>query len=127
MITCTLGKNTYHIDFVSGRALREIDEASAMYNRILRMTNEVVEGEEPKDANKDGLTIAQALDVLVKWFCLLFHNQFTPDEFYDNYPADRIMVDIPVALLAVQTQTTEVLSEFPMMPTATETKEATNA
>ena len=118
MITCKLGEKTYHIDFVTGRALREIDEASKMYNRILQMTNEVVQGETPTNANKDGLTISQALDVLVKWFCLLFHNQFTPDEFYDNYPADRIMVDIPVALLAVQTQTTEVLSEFPMKPTA---------
>ena len=127
MITCKLGEKTYHIDFVTGRALREIDEASKMYNRILQMTNEVVQGETPTNANKDRLTISQALDVLVKWFCLLFHNQFTPDEFYDYYPADRIMVDIPVALLAVQTQTTEVLSEFPMKPTATETQEATNA
>ena len=124
MITCKLGEKTYHIDFVTGRALREIDEASKMYNRILQMTNEVVQGETPTNANKDGLTISQALDVLVRWFCLLFHNQFTPDEFYDNYPADRIMVDIPVALLAVQTQTTEVLSEFPMKPTAK--KETTN-
>lgn len=128
MITCTLGEKTYHIDFVSGRALREIEPAANMYNRILQMTNAVlVEGEAPKDANNAGVTIAEALDVLVQWFCLLFNNQFTPSEFYDNYPSDRMMVDIPLALMAVQTQTTEVLSEFPTKPTATETETTTMA
>ena len=52
---------------------------------------------------------------------ILFGNQFTPDEVYDGYPSDRLMVDIPVALMAVQTATTQVLSEFPMKPAATET------
>ncbi|MBR1565639.1 MAG: hypothetical protein IJ649_02645 [Oscillospiraceae bacterium] len=118
MITCKLGEKTYHIDFVSGRALREIDAASKMYNRILKMTDQVTQGETPEDVNKAGLSTAEALDVMVKWFCLLFGNQFTPDEFYDGYPADRMMIDIPLALLAVQTQTTEVLSEFPTKPTA---------
>ena len=32
----------------------------------------------------------------------------------DNYPADQLMHDIAFALMAVQTQTTSVLSEFPM-------------
>ena len=58
--------------------------------------------------------------VLVKWFCVLFGNQFKPDDVYDHYPADRLMVDIPIALMAMQTATTEALSEFPMKPTATE-------
>jgi len=44
---------------------------------------------------------------------ILFNNQFTPDEVYDNYPADRLMHDIALALMAVQTQTTEVLDSFP--------------
>ena len=43
---------------------------------------------------------------------ILFNNQFTPDEVYDNYPADRLMHDIALALMAVQTQTTEVLDSL---------------
>lgn len=28
MITCKLGEKTYHIDFISGRALRELEPAA---------------------------------------------------------------------------------------------------
>jgi hypothetical protein len=62
------------------------------------------------------------MDVMVKWFCLLFNNQFSPDDMYDYYPADRIMHDISTAILAVQTQATDVLSEFPTNPAAEKTK-----
>ena len=31
----------------------------------------------------------------------------------DGYPVDRLMHDVALALMAVQTQTTEILSEFP--------------
>ena len=31
----------------------------------------------------------------------------------DNYPVDRLMHDIALALMAVQAQTTDVLSDFP--------------
>ena len=48
-----------------------------------------------------------------KWFCLLFGNQFTPDDVLDGYPVDRLMHDIALVLMAVQTQTTEILDEFP--------------
>ena len=65
-------------------------------------------------------TIWYALDTMVKWFCILFGNQFTPDEVYDNYPADRLMHDIALALMAVQTQTTEVLDTFPTIPVVQE-------
>ena len=51
---------------------------------------------------------------------ILFGNQFTPDEVYDNYPADRLMHDIALALMAVQTQTTEVLDSFPTIPVTQE-------
>ena len=59
----------------------------------------------------------------MKWFCILFNNQFTPDEVYDNYPADRLMHDIALALMAVQTQTTEVLDSFPTIPVTQEAEE----
>jgi hypothetical protein len=55
---------------------------------------------------------------MVKWFCILFCNQFSPDDVYDYYPADRLMHDIALALMAVQTQTTEVLASFPTIPVA---------
>ena len=119
MITCTLGDRKYTVDFISGRALREIEPATKMYARIQRMAKQAADGEDISDDEK--ISGPDALDVLVKWFCILFGNQFTPDEVYDYYPADRLMVDIPVALMAVQTATTEALSEFPMKP-ATQAK-----
>ena len=111
MITCTLGDKKYTVDFVSGRALREIEPAAKMYTRISAMSEAAVKGETLD--NQDGLTIPDAMDVLIRWFCLLFNNQFTPDDVLDNYPVDRLMHDIVIALFAVQAQTTDVLSSFP--------------
>ena len=121
MITCTLGDKKYTVDYISGRALREIEPATKMYARIQRLAKQAVDGEDI--SQEEQVSVAEALDVLVKWFCVLFGNQFTPDDVYDHYPADRLMVDIPVALMAVQTATTEALSEFPMKPTATQTSD----
>ena len=116
MITCKLGDTTYTVDYVTGRALREIEPAAKMYTRISEISEAAVKGETVE--NLDGLTIPDALDVMIRWFCLLFNNQFTPDDMYDYYPADRIMHDISTAIIAVQAQTTNVLSEFPTNPAA---------
>ena len=119
MISCTLNGKKYTMDFVTGRALREIDDAADMYRRLVQITTDASEG---KDMSGETLTVREAMDVMVKWFCLLFNNQFTPDDMYDYYPADRIMHDISTAILAVQTQATNVLSEFPTNPAAEKTK-----
>ncbi len=115
MISCTLNGKKYTMDFVTGRALREIDDAADMYRRLVKITTDASEG---KDVSGETLTVREAMDVMVKWFCLLFNNQFTPDDMYDFYPADRIMHDVSTAILAVQAQTTDVLSEFPTSPAA---------
>lgn len=115
MITCKLGAKEYFIDYVSARAMREIDDASNMYARIVRTARASQNGEDTEN-----LSVKDAMDVLVRWFCLLFNNQFTPDEFYDSYPGDRAISDIAMALVAVQSQATEVLESFPTQPTATE-------
>ena len=120
MITCTLGEKKYTVDFVSGRALREMEPASKMYGRLVRLSRDVTEG---KDVSQEQLTVTDALDTMVKWFCILFNNQFTPDEMYDHYPADRLMHDIALALMAVQTQTTEVLDTFPTIPATQEAEQ----
>ena len=111
MITCTLGDKRYHVDFVSGRALREMEPAAKMYGRIVAISNAALRGENSEEA--ESLTIAEAMDEMIKWFCILFGNQFTSDEVLDHYPVDRLMHDIAFALMAVQTQTTHVLNEFP--------------
>ena len=111
MITCTLGDKKYTIDFVSGRALRELEPAAQMYAKIVRLSQLAVKGGEIPEDSK--FTIAEAMDIMVKWFCLLFGNRFTPDEVLDGYPVDRLMHDIALAFMAVQTQTTDVLSDFP--------------
>ena len=118
MITCELGGKKYSVDMITGRVLREIGPAAEMYGKLVKLSNAAVNGER---VDSD-FTVAEALDVMVKWFCVLFGNQFTPDEFYDNYPADRVVADLTFAILAVQTQTTEVLSSFPTSPAARKTK-----
>ena len=104
MISCTLNGKKYTVDFASGRALREMEPAAQMYGR--------------EDAKN--LSIGEALDVMIRWFCLLFGNQFTPDDVLDYYPVDRMMHDIALAIMAVQTQTTEILDEFPTKAAKTE-------
>lgn len=111
MISCTLNEKKYTVDFVSGRALREMEPAAQMYGRIVAISNAALKGEVPEDAKN--LSIGEALDVMIRWFCLLFGNQFSPDDVLDGYPVDRLMHDIALALMAVQTQTTEILSQFP--------------
>ena len=120
MITCTLGEKRYAVDFISGRALREMEPASKMYGSLVRISKDATEG---RDVSGETVTVTDALDTMVKWFCVLFGNQFTPDEVYDHYPADRLMHDIALALMAVQTQTTEVLDSFPTTPVTTEAEE----
>lgn len=121
MISCTLNGKKYTVDFVSGRALREMEPAAQMYGRIVAISNAALKGEMPEDAKN--LSIGEALDVMIRWFCLLFGNQFTPDDVLDYYPVDRMMHDIALALMAVQTQTTEILDEFPTKAAKTEEAE----
>lgn len=111
MISCTLNGKKYTVDFVSGRALREMEPAAQMYGRIVAISNAALKGEVPEGAKN--LSIGEALDVMIRWFCLLFGNQFSPDDVLDYYPVDRMMHDIALALMAVQAQTTEILDEFP--------------
>ena len=118
MISCTLNEKKYTVDFVSGRALREMEPAAQMYGRIVAISNAALKGEVPEAAKN--LSIGEALDVMIRWFCLLFGNQFTPNDVLDYYPVDRMMHDIALALMAVQTQTTEILDEFPTKAAKTE-------
>ena len=74
------------------------------------MQETVVQEEIPQE---EQISVTDAMDVMIRWFCLLFGNQFGPDDVLDGYPVDRLMHDIALALMAVQTQTTEILSEFP--------------
>ena len=120
MVTCTLGGKKYSVDFISGRAMREMEPASKMYGKLVALSKAAVDGQ---DLSEEKLTIPEALDTMVKWFCILFGGQFSPDEMYDNYPADRLMHDIALALMAVQTQTTEVLDSFPTIPVTQEAEE----
>lgn len=110
MITCTLGKKDYAVDFVSARALREMQPALEAYGQIRAAIDAAAKGEAPPD---NRLSIAEALDRMIRWFCILFNSQFTLDEVLDKYPSDRIMADMLLAVMAVQTGTTEALDSFP--------------
>ena len=124
MITCTLKDKKYAVDFISGRAMREMEPAAKMYAKIVALSNAAVKGEEIPQEQQ--ISVTDAMDVMIRWFCLLFGNQFSSDDVLDGYPVDRLMHDIALALMAVQTQTTEILSEFPTKaakePATTETE-----
>ena len=104
--------------------LREMEPAAKMYGKIVAISNAALKGETVPDTQQ--LTINDAMYVMIKWFCLLFQNQFTPDEVLDGYPVDRLMHDIALSLMAVQSQTTEILSDFPTKAVAVMETEAAN-
>ena len=121
MITCTLKDKKYAVDFISGRALREMEPAAKMYAQIVALSNAAVKGEEiPQE---EQISVTDAMDVMIRWLCLLFGNQFGPDDVLDGYPVDRLMHDIALALMATQTQTTEVLDTFPTIPVLQEAEQ----
>ena len=39
MITCTLGEKKYTVDYITGRALREMEPAAKMYAKIVAVAN----------------------------------------------------------------------------------------
>ena len=119
MITCTLNNRKYTVDFITGRALREMEPAAKVYGQIVSLSQAALKGETVQ--TDEQLSIPEAMDVMIRWFCLLFGNQFTPDDVLDHYPVDRLMHDIALALMAVQTQTTGVLDEFPTKAAQTDT------
>ena len=82
-----------------------------MYAKIVALSNAAVKGEEIPQEQQ--ISVTDAMDVMIRWFCLLFGNQFSLDDVLDGYPVDRLMHDIALALMAVQAQTTEILSQFP--------------
>ena len=96
MITCTLKDKKYAMDFISGRALREMEPAAKMYAKIVALSNAAVKGEEIPQEQQ--ISVTDAMDVMIRWFCLLFGNQFSPDDVLDGYPVDRLMHDIALAL-----------------------------
>ena len=114
MITCTLGEKKYTVDYITGRALREMEPAA----KIVAVANAAAKGETVPEEQQ--FTIPEAMDVMIRWFCLLFGDQFTVDDVLDHYPVDRLMHDVALALMAVQTQTTSILNDFPTTPAATQ-------
>lgn len=100
MIGISLGDKKYTVPFITGRALRSAGEMDKLYERS--QENEVIGLEE--------------MDKAVDWLCLLFGNQFTPDDVYDNYPVDSFWFDIFSIYLAVKNGATDKLKEFPTHP-----------
>ena len=103
MIEIRIGEKNYSVPFISGRALRSIEPMEEIYRKASE--NEALNGED--------------MDRAAAWFCLLFRDQFTVNDLYDGYPADRLWADIFTAYLAVRGGVADKLEEFPMMPEAT--------
>lgn len=104
MIGITLGEKRYTVPFFTGRALRSIGGIDDIYKRA---------SEEQELKSTD-------MDTAVEWVCLLFKNQFTPDDVYDNYPVDSFWLDLFMFYIAVKKGMTDKLEEFPTKPGVTE-------
>ena len=78
MITCTLNNKKYTVDFITGRALREMEPAAKVYGKIVALSQAALKGENIQ--TDDQISIPEAMDVMIRWFCILFGNQFTPDD-----------------------------------------------
>ena len=85
MITCTLGEKKYTVDYITGRALREMEPAAKMYAKIVAVANAAAKGETVPEEQQ--FTIPEAMDAMIRWFCLLFCDQFTVDDVLDHYPS----------------------------------------
>ncbi len=109
MFTVTVGKKTYKVESVNTRALYEMQPAVEIWAKLVKCTEAAEKGEVAADAP----TIKEAMDTLIKWFCVFCGNQFTPDDILDNYPQDSIITDIGLALRAAQMKTTAALTAFP--------------
>lgn len=111
MITCELNGKKYSVDFITGRALREIGPALEAHNKMIQAAEAVRKGAMVEDI--ENIRVADVYDTMIQWFCSIFKGQFTPDDVYDYYPADRLMVDVQLALMAVMSGATGVLDSFP--------------
>ena len=112
MLQVTLGEKTYTVEYVSALALREIERPM----KIL--------GRSESTKKDDNALIGADLDALVNWFCLMFGRQFTAEEVYEYYPADRLITDIALCVLAVQQRVSGALKAFPTNPAADRRTEA---
>ena len=112
MLQVTLGEKTYTAEYVSALALREIGKPLEI---IRRREDEAQPGSFEKD-----------LDILVSWFCVLFGNQFKPGEVYEKYPADRLIPDVALAVMAVSNRVSNILSTFPTTAAAARTADQAN-
>lgn len=121
MIHCELGDKKYTVDFISGRAYRELMDIQSIADKGRAQIRAAQAGDNDPIELKNEFTGAD-MDALVRWFCLLFGNQFTVDDVYDNYPVDDMKYDILYAMMAVEAGLTRTLVEFPL-PTAAEAAE----
>lgn len=98
MITLKLKGEERKVDYVRAIVLREMEAPLEIIDQY---------------SEKKGRLSARDMDVLVKWFCLFLNNQATPEEILQEYPADRLVIDIFSALKHCQGGVTELLTAFP--------------
>ena len=122
MLQVTLGEKTYTVPYVSAIALREIARPMAILNREETPHPSPSATPSPQGEGRTAADAGADLDVLVNWFCLMFGDQFTPDDVYRHYPADRLITDIALSVLAVQQRVSGALTAFPTTPAAEEAK-----
>lgn len=104
MFSVTLGGETKTVPFVTAKALRDLEAPMVI----------LAKWEEAKKENEDRPLTPAQVDVVVRWFSDFMQGAFSPEEILEKYPADRLLLDVHVAVLTVQRAITEKLNHFPL-------------
>ena len=88
-----------------------MEPAAKVYGKIVALSQAALKGETIQ--TDDQISIPEAMDVMIRWFCILFGNSSLPTRCWTTYPVDQADARYRSRLMAVQTQTTGVLDEFP--------------
>ena len=71
-----------HLRLPSFPLVPQGDKSLLLINSGMAPMKKFFTGEEVPQ--EEQVSVADALDVMAKWFCLLFGNQFTVDDLYDH-------------------------------------------
>ena len=66
-----------------------MEPAAKMYSRLVTISTAAVKGDPLPEGEQ--VEIAEAMDIMLRWFCILFGNQFTPDDVLNAYPVDMLI------------------------------------
>ena len=118
MITCTLGEKKYTVDYITGRALREMEPAAKMYAKIVAVA---MPRPKAKPCRRNSSSpIPEAMDVMIRWFCCCSATSSPWMMCSTTIQSTGSCTTWRWRFLPCRTQTIGILNDFPTTPAATQ-------